>query len=63
MRTLLVGKVGIVDVRDRCLVGAAQQDASQLGASRINAAGEDQRGVTEIDERNFAAVLDTPPMA
>jgi hypothetical protein len=60
MRTLLVGKVGVVEVGDRRLVAAAQQDASQLSAGRICTARQNQGGVTKIDKCNFAAILDPP---
>ena len=62
MRTLLVGKVWVVDVGHCGLVGAAQQDASELSAGRAGTAGKHQGRVPEIDEGNFAAVLDAPPV-
>ncbi len=62
MRTLLVGKVRVVDVGHGGLVGAAQQDSSEFGAGRARTAWKDQGRVPEIDEGNFAAVLDAPPV-
>ncbi len=60
MRTLLVGKVGVVDGGDRHLVRAVQENASQFGPGRVGASRQNQRDVTKIDEGNLAAVLDAP---
>lgn len=60
MRTLLVGKVGVVDQRQASFVAALSEHAVQLGGSGPASSGDHQRGIPEVDDGDFAAVIDSP---
>lgn len=60
MRMLLIGKVRVVDHGDASFVAFGHEDPSELGPGRVDAAGEHQRCLAEVDERHLAAVVDAP---
>src|SRR5437879_13692113 len=62
MRTaLLVGKVRVVERSDAFVIPTAEQNAAQLGSCRSRTARQNQGGISKVDERDFATVLDAPP--
>jgi hypothetical protein len=61
-RQLLVGQVKIVDVGEALGVALAQ-DPAHLPPGHIESARNDERGVSEVDEPDFATLLDSPPVA
>jgi hypothetical protein len=64
MSALLVGKIRIAQRGDASLVPpVVEQPPTQLGACRPLAPGQDERSVSEINERNLTAILDTPAMS
>ena len=64
MSELLIGEVRISQRRNARLVRAAvDQLVAELAARGGNATGKDERGITEIDERNLTAVFDSPSVA
>ena len=60
MRTLLVGKVGVVDQRQASFVTPVSQHAVQLAGGGPASAGDHQRSIPEVDDGDFAAVIDAP---
>ena len=63
MRTLLVGKVGVVDQGQAAFITALSQHSVQLGGGGPASSWDDQRGIPEVDDGDFAAVIDAPPVA
>lgn len=59
---LLVGQVGVVDGGEAGLVAVSEHPA-KLVAGSVDAAGNDQGGVTEVHDPDFATSLDPPPVA
>ena len=61
-RLLLIGEVGVVKGRQTGRV-AVLKHPSQLPPGDVDAPGDHQGGITKIDERDFATVVDPPAMA
>jgi hypothetical protein len=61
-QSLLVDEVRIGNRREALLV-ALRQHAPQFTSSCRDTTRDDERGVTEVDESDFATLLDSPPTA
>ena len=60
MRTLLVGKIGVVDQCDPPLIGTAGQDPPEFGPGRLDTPRQHQCRVAQIEERDLSTVVDGP---
>jgi len=60
MRTLLVGKVGVVDQRQAPVVATLSQHAVQLAGDGPASSWDHQRGIPEVDDGDFATIIDAP---
>ena len=60
MRTLLVGKVGVVDQRQASFVTALSEHAVQLASGGPASSWDHQRGIPEVDNGDFATAIDAP---
>jgi hypothetical protein len=58
---LLIGEFLVGDAGDAHLIAISEHSA-EFVACGLNAAGNDESGVTEIDDPDFAAIFDAPPV-